>query len=250
MCGIAGYHALRHATGYAPDLQEALRCIAHRGPDDEGVFVHEGTALGHRRLSIIDTSSAGHQPFTDEGGRYTIIFNGEAFNFKELRAQLLAQGERFRSNSDTEVVLRLFALKGPGFLHEINGFFALAIHDKQTGDLFLARDRFGVKPLLYGEHQGRFLFASELRAMLALGLPRVVDPVSLRMFFTHYYIPAPFSILRDVRKVPPGHAVTITEEGASVHRWYDAKSQARSTPAVAVPQVMCATCWMTPCGSA
>lgn len=232
MCGIAGFHALRHATGTAPDLQAAMRCIAHRGPDDEGVFVHGGTALGHRRLSIIDTSSAGHQPFTDEGGRYTIVFNGEAFNFKELRAALIAQGERFRSNSDTEVVLRLFALKGPECLHEINGFFALAIHDKQTGDLFLARDRFGVKPLLYAEHQGRFLFASELRALMALGVPRVVDPVSLRIFFTHYYIPAPFSILRDVRKVPPGHAVTITNEGASVNRWYDAQAQARSTPAV------------------
>lgn len=235
MCGIAGHHAFRHASGPEPDIRSALKEIAHRGPDDEGVFSHDGTVLGHRRLSIIDTSSAGHQPFTDDGGRYTIVFNGEAFNYKELRAQLMAEGERFRSHSDTEVVLRLFALKGPSFLHEINGFFALAIHDNQTGGLFLARDRFGVKPLFHAEHQGRLLFASELRAISALGVPRIVDPVSLRMYFTHYYIPAPFSILRGVRKVPPGHAVTVTKEGATVHRWYDARSAARSTPSVKDP---------------
>lgn len=231
MCGIAGsYHLDTSKPATGDRIAEALRCIAHRGPDDEGVYAAGRALLGHRRLSIIDTSSAGHQPFTDDGGRYTIVFNGEVFNFKELRAQLEAQGHHFCSNSDTEVALRLFALKGPSFLHDLNGFFALAIHDKEQDELFVARDRFGVKPLLWCEDNGRFLFASEMRALLALGAPRAVDPVSLRMYFTHYYIPAPFSILEKVYKLKPGHAITVTANGAKVERWYHAEEAARATP--------------------
>ncbi|MBK8497875.1 MAG: asparagine synthase (glutamine-hydrolyzing) [Flavobacteriales bacterium] len=230
MCGIAGSYQIdtsKPATG--DRIAAALRCIAHRGPDDEGVYKAGRAVLGHRRLSIIDTSSAGHQPFTDDGGRYTIAFNGEVFNFQELRAKLEAQGHRFRSHSDTEVALRLFTLKGPSFLHDLNGFFALAIHDKEQDELFLARDRFGVKPLLWCEHDGRFLFASEMHALLALGAPREVDPVSLRMYFTHYYIPAPFSMLQGVYKLKPGHAITVGLRGAKADRWYHAEEAAANT---------------------
>ncbi|MBK6830651.1 MAG: asparagine synthase (glutamine-hydrolyzing) [Flavobacteriales bacterium] len=242
MCGIAGSYQLdpsRPATG--DRIAAALRCIAHRGPDDEGVYTAGRAVLGHRRLSIIDTTSAGHQPFTlrpfdsaqgkpqGDNERYTIVFNGEVFNFQELRAKLEAQGHSFRSTSDTEVALLLFALKGPSFLQDLNGFFALAIHDKEKDELFLARDRFGVKPLLWCEHDGRFLFASEMRALLALGAPRTIDPVSLRMFFTHYYIPAPYSMLRDVHKLKPGHAITISASGTKLERWYNAEEAARAT---------------------
>lgn len=227
MCGIVGSYQLGNAAPPSEDrLQAALRCIAHRGPDDEGVYRRGRAVLGHRRLSIIDTSSAGHQPFTDEGGRYTMIFNGEVFNFQQLRADLIAKGHSFRSHSDTEVALRLFTLSGPSFLHDLNGFFALAIHDAQEDTLFLARDRFGVKPLWWSEHDGRLLFGSELRSLLALGVPRAIDPVSLRTYFTHYYIPAPFSILKGVRKLPPGHAITINASGAKEDRWYDAEKAA------------------------
>jgi asparagine synthase (glutamine-hydrolysing) len=235
MCGIAGYHAFPHASGPVPDLNGALCAIAHRGRDDEGTFAEGSTVLGHRRLSIIDTTAAGHQPFTDDEGRYTIAFNGEVFNFNELRAQLEAKGHRFRSRTDTEVALRLFREKGAAFLEELNGFFALAIHDKENDELFLARDRFGVKPLHWCEHDGRLLFASEQRALLAMGLPFEVDPVSLRMYFTHYYVPAPFSMLKHARKLEPGHAITVNAKGANLFRWYDAEAAAAATDATAEP---------------
>lgn len=235
MCGIAGYHALRDASGAEPELSRALRTIAHRGPDDEGLFRSGRTALGHRRLSIIDTSAAGHQPFTDGGGRYTIAFNGEVFNFKELRAGLESEGHEFRSRTDTEVILRLYAHRGPEFLHALNGFFALAIHDREEDTLFLARDRFGVKPLHWCLHDGRVLFASELRALLAMGLPCEVDPVSLRMFFTHYYVPAPHSMVKHAFKLLPGHAMKVDAAGARPYRWYDAEGAAAAVPATADP---------------
>lgn len=231
MCGIAGFRSLPSAHGTEPAIRAALACIAHRGPDDEGVFASGRTTLGHRRLSIIDTSPAGHQPFTDEGGRYTMVFNGEVFNYQELRRALEAEGHRFRSETDTEVILRLYALKGPSFLHDLNGFFALAIHDHERDSLFLARDRFGVKPLQWCEHHGRFLFASELRALLALGAPRAIDPVSLRMYFTHYYIPAPSSMIASVRKLPPGHALSVSDAGIALERWYDTEVAAAETRA-------------------
>ncbi|MBK7946293.1 MAG: asparagine synthase (glutamine-hydrolyzing) [Flavobacteriales bacterium] len=235
MCGIAGYHAFSNATGSAPDLNAALRAIAHRGPDDEGTFKHGLTALGHRRLRIIDTSAAGHQPFTDDGGRYTIAFNGEVFNFPELRAQLETKGHTFRSRTDTEVVLRLYREEGPGFLHRLNGFFALAIHDKETDELFLARDRFGVKPLHWCEHNGHLLFASEQRALLAMGLPFEVDPVSLRIFLTHYYVPAPHSMLKRAFKLQPGHALVANAQGARTYRWYDVEAAAAETGTTSDP---------------
>ncbi|MEO8588244.1 MAG: asparagine synthase (glutamine-hydrolyzing) [Flavobacteriales bacterium] len=227
MCGIVGSFQLNSAQPLPEErVQAALRCIAHRGPDDEGLFRQGRTVLGHRRLSIIDTSSAGHQPFTDDGGRYTIAFNGEVFNFKDLRASLEAQGHSFRSHSDTEVVLRLFAVKGVAFLDDLNGFFALAIHDAQEDTLFLARDRFGVKPLWWCEHDSRLLFGSELRALLALGAPRAIDQVSLRTYFTHNYIPAPYSILQGVHKLLPGHSITVDAKGMRLVRWYNAEQAA------------------------
>ena len=233
MCGIAGTYHLGLGAAPADDrIQAALACIAHRGPDDEGVHRAGRAVLGHRRLSIIDTSAAGHQPFTDTGGRYTIVFNGEVFNFNELGASLEAQGQRFKSRTDTEVVLRLYALKGPAFLHDLNGFFALAIHDAQEDSLFLARDRFGVKPLLWCHHGDTLLFGSEMGALLALGAPRRLDRVSLRTYFTHYYIPAPYTILEDVHKLRPGHGLTVNAQGIRTERWYHAESEAAR---IAVP---------------
>ncbi len=237
MCGIAGTFQIDPArSAAAPRIEAAVRRIAHRGPDDEGITRIGGAVLGHRRLSIIDTSTAGHQPFTDDNGRHTIVFNGEVFNFKELRHALEAKGHSFRSRTDTEVVLRLYTLQGPDFLHDLNGFFALAIHDRDRDELFIARDRFGVKPLWWCEHEGRLLFASELRALMELGAPRAIDPASLRQYLTHHFIPAPHAILNDARKLPPGHSLTADRAGIRVRRWYDLVSAAGATPPVTDPE--------------
>ncbi|HNR56353.1 MAG TPA: asparagine synthase (glutamine-hydrolyzing), partial [Flavobacteriales bacterium] len=231
MCGIAGTFQIDHALPATGErIHAALQCIAHRGPDDEGIHTEGSAVLGQRRLSIIDTSSAGHQPFTDEGGRYTITFNGEVFNFQTLRADLEAQGHTFRSHSDTEVILRLYTLKGPAFLHDLNGFFAFAIHDKETDSLFLARDRYGVKPLLWSEVDGRFLFASELRSLLALGATREQDPVSARQYFAYYYIPAPHTVFKGSHKLLPGHCMHVDKSGVRVERWYDVVAASKQVP--------------------
>lgn len=235
MCGIAGSYHLRGAPPADDRIHEALRCIAHRGPDDEGVYREGRAVLGHRRLSIIDTSAAGHQPFTDDDGRHTIVFNGEVFNFQELRAQLEAQGHTFRSRTDTEVVLRLYAVKGEAFLQDLNGFFALAIHDAQDDTLLVARDRYGVKPLWWAEHDGRLLFASELRALQALGMEAPVDRESLHQYFTYHYIPAPDSILQGARKLEPGERLRVDRSGTGLGRWYDLAAEASRTPLPADP---------------
>lgn len=237
MCGIAGSYQLdtaRPATG--DRIGHALHRIAHRGPDDEGTYRNGRAVLGHRRLSIIDTSPAGHQPFTDEGGRYTIAFNGEVFNFQELRAALEREGHAFRSRTDTEVVLRLFALKGPACLHDLNGFFAMAVHDAETDSLFLARDRFGIKPLWWAENDGRFLFASELRALLALGLPCAMDRDSLVQYLAFFFTPAPHGMVAGSRKLLPGHSLTVDAGGVKQHRWYDPVAASARVPRSADPR--------------
>jgi asparagine synthase (glutamine-hydrolysing) len=237
MCGIAGSYQFGSGPVPADDrINNALRCIAHRGPDDEGVYRSGRAMLGHRRLSVIDTSSFGHQPFTDGGGRYTIVFNGEAFNYHELRAALEAHGHRFRSLSDTEVVLRLFALKGDAFLHDLNGFFALAIHDATDDTLLLARDRFGEKPLWYCEQEGHLLFASELRALEALGAKGELDRHSLHQYFTFHYIPAPWSVLKGVRKLEPGELIRVSAKGMERSRWYDVVGAAKRTESPSDPR--------------
>ncbi len=202
-------------------MDDALRILAHRGPDDQGVYRNGRAVLGHRRLSVIDTSEAGHQPFEDRNGRYTMVFNGEVFNFLELRAELEAQGEIFQSRTDTEVVLRLFALKGHEFLHDLNGFFALAIHDAEKDELFLARDRFGIKPLLWYRSDSELHFASELRGLLALGAPVRKNLDAEWIYFRHHYVPAPATILADVFKLEPGHAIQVSNRGQQPYRWYD-----------------------------
>jgi len=216
-------------------LVRALRGMAHRGPDDEGWSIQGRAALGQRRLSIIDTSAAGHQPLVDLGGRYSIVFNGEAFNYRELRAELEAQGHRFHSHTDTEVALRLYILKGEAFLDDLNGFFGLAIHDREKDELFVARDRFGVKPVWWCEAGGRFHFASELRALFSLGAPHAVDRHSLLQYFTYHFVPAPHAIVSGVQKLRPGHCLRVTATGVKERAWYDVARSAAATPAAPDP---------------
>jgi len=208
MCGIAGFVAPRGA-GDRDLLERMTRALAHRGPDAEGYFVdpERGVHLGHRRLSIVDLSG-GAQPMSTPDGNLTIVFNGEIYNHAELRAELQAKGYGFQTDhSDTEVLLLGYREWGEGLLERLNGMFAFAIHDKSVGILFLARDRFGKKPLYYFQARrgGVFGFASELTALLRHpAAPRNESPLALKKYFAYGYIPAPHSVIEGIRKLPGG----------------------------------------------
>lgn len=215
MCGIAGF--LRSEGLPAEESRAVLRrmagALAHRGPDDEGFWCDAaaGVALCHRRLSIVDLSPLGHQPMSSESGRFTITFNGEIYNHEELRAELRARGHTFRGSSDTEVLLAaLDQWDLATVLRRCRGMFGFGLWDEAEQALVLARDRFGEKPLFYGEFGGTIVFGSELKALRQHPAWRAdIDRGALAMFLRHGYIPAPHSIYRQVRKLPPGHFLRV-----------------------------------------
>ncbi len=233
MCGIAGL------IGLDPDARigAMLQTIEHRGRDDEGVWTSpaiddEGRAvyLGHRRLSIIDTSSAGHQPMLSGDGRFVLILNGEIYNYRELREQLATKGHNFRTQTDTEVLLAAWAQWGEDCLWRLNGMFAFALWDNKERTLFLARDRVGIKPLYYAQgwkpdREGgcsTIIFASEIKSILASGLVKAeLDPEALHQFLTFLWAPDPNTLFRGIRTVPPGHLVTVRGDELSVRQWWD-----------------------------
>jgi asparagine synthase (glutamine-hydrolysing) len=221
MCGITGIAAFNLVGRMQMiHLTAATMALEHRGPDYQGIWNDDHLGLGHRRLSIIDTSDAANQPMRDASGRYIIAFNGEIFNFKELRLFLEARGVQFRSQSDTEVLLELFALEGPACLHRLNGFFAFAIADTHSQSLFIARDRYGIKPLVYLADEDKFLFASEMKSLLAYGIEREIEPSALMAYLHLNYTPAPLTMVKGVHKLPPGHYITVSNGTFSVHPWY------------------------------
>ncbi len=222
MCGISGVYSFTDAGAAAISLlEEATDALASRGPDARGIFKEKNVGLGHRRLSIIDVSPDGNQPFTDATGRYVIVFNGEIFNYRELRQNLASAGVSFKSQTDTEVLLQLYIKEGRGFLPKLNGFFAFAIYDREEQSLFIARDRFGIKPLLVYRSADNFIFASEMKALMALGVPKVLNYTALFQYFQLNYIPAPSSIFKGVKKMAPGSYLFINKEGKIVRkRWY------------------------------
>ena len=195
--------------------------IVHRGPDDQGEWAADGIALGMRRLSIIDLAG-GRQPMTNEDGSIHIVYNGEIYNFQELRPALLKKGHTFRTASDTEVILHQYEEDGPDCVQRFNGMFAFAIWDQSRRTLFLARDRLGVKPLYYYGDGRYFLFASEIKALLASGLiPRELNPQALWDYLTFRYVPQPQSMWRGVKKLLPGHTLALKAgDGAPVIRRY------------------------------
>ena len=210
MCGIAGY-AGRHDEAL---LRSMGNVTAHRGPDDQGIFVDAqgGVGLVHRRLSIIDLSPAGHQPMADAAGRCVIAFNGEIYNYRELRNELRASGFSFRGESDTEVLLNLYLRDGEAMLARLNGIFAFAIWDSVDRSLFLARDGIGVKPLYYTEGAWGFLFASEIKALLqAEDVPREIDALAAQYHLGYLWCPAPFTMLKSVRKLEPGFSLRVRD---------------------------------------
>jgi asparagine synthase (glutamine-hydrolysing) len=224
MCGIAGCIEPRAAslTDLADRARAMADAIAHRGPDDQGVWLSGrlGLALAHRRLSIVDLSAQGHQPMISASGRYVVAFNGEFYNFRELRSQLEAAGcaPRWRGDSDTEVFLAACEAWGiERTLQRVNGMFAIALLDQQRNRLILVRDRLGEKPLYFGLQGGMFLFGSELKALRAHpAFVADIDPEAVTLYFRFGYVPTPLSIYRTIRKLEPGHFVEIACDGAAV----------------------------------
>lgn len=206
MCGIVGILNLTNPNPVERgDLLRMLAPIRHRGPDGFGVYLDAHTGLGSARLSIIDIAG-GDQPISNEDGSVWIVFNGEIFNYIELRPALESRGHRFQTQTDTEVVVHLWEEYGPGCLKKLNGQFALAIWDANTNSLFLARDRMGIRPLYYTEHNGRMLFGSEVKTLLSYpGMSARIDPTALQEIFTYWSTLAPKTIFEDVWEVPPGH---------------------------------------------
>ena len=229
MCGIVGANL---AAGGEVRLEEGVACLEHRGPDQKGTWSEGESRLGFRRLAIIDLSEAGHQPMASPDGRHVIVFNGEIYNFQELRDALEAKGERFRGHSDTEVLLRLFAREGlEGCLSHLRGMFAFAVWDRSEKRLSLARDRLGVKPLVYAETPRGFLFGSEIQALFALdpALSREPDFQGLDQYLTLQYVPAPRSGFAAIRKLPPAHAMTVRAGRVErVFRYWDLDLEKKS----------------------
>ena len=216
MCGFAGYWTSSNAETLPPGTLAAMtQCIVHRGPDDAGEWFEDGSdvALGFRRLAIIDLTPAGHQPMVSASGRYVVIFNGEIYNFAELRAELISAGYTFRGHSDTEILLAAVEKWGVAdAAKRFVGMFAIALWDRERRSLHLIRDRFGEKPLYYGVMRGTLLFGSELKALR--GNPAwdgTIDRGAVTLFLRHNYVPAPYTIYRQVRKVTPGTIVTFQQ---------------------------------------
>jgi asparagine synthase (glutamine-hydrolysing) len=202
MCGIAGYF-LREGMAEAARLHAMCDAIRHRGPDDEGLRADGRCGVGMRRLSIIDLST-GHQPIGNEDGTVWVVFNGEIYNYQQLRRELIERGHRFATASDTETLVHLYEEEGVAGLEKLRGMFAYAVWDSRKNELFLARDRFGKKPLYYGEDADGLYFASELKSLRAAGLRLPIDTHALKLYLQFGYIPDPWSPFENVRKLEPG----------------------------------------------
>jgi len=217
MCGIAG---IVGGAPMRPTLEAMLTALEHRGPDDRGVHLGDDAALGMTRLAIIDLVT-GRQPMTSEDGNATIVFNGEIYNFRALRAELAARGQRFRTQSDTEVILRAWELEGEACVERLRGMFAFAIWDARRRTLFLARDRVGKKPLYYWQGGGSFVFASEIKALFCHPGPgRGVDFTALHHYLAYGYTPQRRSAFEGIAKLPPGHTATLGDGRLTLRRYW------------------------------
>jgi asparagine synthase (glutamine-hydrolysing) len=219
VCGICGY-VTRTGSGSAEIIAGMSSALSHRGPDAAGCHVEGPIALGHRRLSIIDLSEAAHEPLTNEDGSLWLVFNGEIYNFRELRKQLEGL-HRFRSQGDGEVILHLYEERGDAAVAALDGMFAFALWDSRKSRLLLARDRTGKKPLFYYDGPGLFAFASEVKALLAHPqVPHERDETAIPLYLTYGYVPTPGTFYQGIRALPPGHSFVATESGAETPRSY------------------------------
>ena len=223
MCGICGFINLKESARPSEAiLKRMMDALIPRGPDDAGVYIDDIAALGHRRLSIIDLVT-GHQPISSEDGSKVIIYNGEVYNFHKLKEKLLESGHRFKTHSDTEVVLHAYEEYGDKFPSYLNGMFALAIWDCRKKKLFIARDRFGKKPLYYGTFADKFIFGSELKSILRHPeVRRQIDLGALQRYLAYEYVTSPQTIFKGINKLEAGSWLAL--DGSKIHqgRYWDA----------------------------
>ena len=222
MCGLCGEFRFDGLSADPVRLERMLSRLVHRGPDHEGKYLAGQIALGHRRLSIIDLSAASNQPWIDQTLGLALVFNGAIYNYPELRDELIAAGHSFVSHGDTEVILRAYAEWGEQCVPRLHGMFAFAIWDMRREQLFMARDRFGIKPFYYAHDRTCFRFASSTQALLAAGdVDTRFDDVALHHHFTlHAVVPAPRTIIRGIRKLPPAHTLSIDTQGRQTLKQY------------------------------
>ena len=222
MCGICGFWADESKD----TLQKMTDILQHRGPDDYGYHLSgdlggKRVGLGHRRLSIIDLSPSGRQPMTNEDGSLWLTYNGEIYNFQEIRKRLIDNGHKFKSDTDSEILLHLYEEKGVDLVHDLNGIFAFALWDENERRLFLARDRTGVKPLYYTQKNGCFLFASEVKSLLCSNLvERGINYSALPYYLNFRYVPDPLTMFEGIKKLPPAHFCIVNESGVRIERYW------------------------------
>lgn len=237
MCGINGILHLKSQKKVDERLLTKMRdSLEHRGPDDKGIFIDHNIGFGHRRLSVLDISSAGHQPFVSDNGRYVMVYNGAIYNFKEFYPELKSHGFDIRTNSDTEVLLKMFELYGLKMLHRFNGMFAFVIWDKKERKLTAVRDRMGVKPLYYTFHNETFYFASEQKALFTAGVPLKMAKEGLEEYIFNRFVAGENTLYENIKKVLPGHFITLEESGKlTIEKWWDLKREIQNQPKITNP---------------
>jgi asparagine synthase (glutamine-hydrolysing) len=230
VCGIAGIFEMNSRTPVdRAQIASMCRAIVRRGPDDHGMHVDGNMGFGMRRLSIIDVQG-GQQPITNEDGTCWIVFNGEIFNHESIRRDLEQRGHVFKTKSDTEAILHLYEDKGPRCLEDLRGMFAIAIWDARSRELFIARDRLGIKPLHYAYDGARFVFGSEIKAVLECErVSRDIDWTGVDTFFTYGYIPAPWTVYKAIRKLEAGHYLVVSDRGLRRERYWDVAMEPKWT---------------------
>ena len=237
MCGINGILHLQLQKKIDERILTKMRdSLEHRGPDDKGLFIENNIGFGHRRLSILDVSLSGHQPFLSEDGRYVLVYNGEIYNFKEFYPELKSNGFDIRTTSDTEVLMKLFQLHGLKMLNRLNGMFAFDIWDKMEKKLTVVRDRMGVKPLYYSFYNETFYFASEQKALFTAGVPLKMAHDGLEEYIFNRFVAGENTLYQNVKKVLPGHIMTIHEGGkTTTYNWWNLKKEIQNQPEIKNP---------------
>lgn len=234
MCGIAGFLSSQNVFSI-DNLKEMTNILSHRGPDAEGFYYNGFVGLGHRRLSVLDLSSRANQPMYSHNNRYLMVYNGEVYNYKEIAANLKKnspawKSQKFNTSSDTEIILEAFSEYGCDFIHQLNGMFAIAIYDTENEELFLFRDRLGIKPLYYYWDEKNIAFASELKSLTSISnIPKKINYVAIRDFLHLGYIPAPSSIYQNINKLEAGSYIKISKSILSKYKYWDIKKKIKDT---------------------